>query len=67
MVKTPKEYKYSGPVMEFDRCIDRSWTATTYAVSEKKALSNLAFRYKRDHNRVANTRITLTGKIVLVK
>ena len=67
MTKTKKEYKYSGPVMEFDRCIDPSWTVTTYAVSEKKALNNLAFRYKRDHNRTPNAKITLPGKIVLVQ
>ena len=67
MVQMPNEYRYSGPVMEFDRCIDRSWTATTYAVSEQKALSNLAFRYKRDHNRMPNATITLPGKITLVQ
>lgn len=63
MVQAPKEYAYSGPVMEFDNCIERNWKASTYAISEKKALSNLAFRYKRDHNRAPNARITLPGKI----
>lgn len=62
-----KEYTYSGPVMEFDKCIQRNWTATTWAKSEKKALNNLAFRYKRDHNRAANSKITLPGKITLVQ
>lgn len=65
--KPRKEYTYSGPVMEFDKCIQHSWSATTWAPSEKKALSNLAFRYKRDHNRAADSKITLTGKITLVQ
>lgn len=60
-----KEYTYSGPVMEFDRCIQRHWTATTWANSEKKALNNLTFRYKREHNRAANSKITLPGKIAV--
>lgn len=63
MTQMPKEYTYSGPVMEFDHCIHARWTATTLASSEKKALSNLAFRYKRDHNRAPNAMITLPGKI----
>jgi hypothetical protein len=67
MVQMPKEYKYSGPVMEFDHCIQQSWTATTYAISEEKALSNLAFRYKRDNNRMPNSKITLPGKITPVQ
>ena len=62
-----REYTYSGPVMEFERCIQREWSATTFAASEKKALSNLAFRYKNEHNRVAGAKITLPGKIELVQ
>ena len=34
-------YVYDGPVMEFDTCVTRRWKASTYAVSEKKAKSNL--------------------------
>lgn len=67
MAQQNKEYTYSGPVMEFDRCVHARWTATTQASSEKKALSNLAFRYKRDHNRAPNAKITLPGKITLVQ
>ena len=50
-------YEYKGPVMEFDKCVDRNWTATTWAASESKARSNLAYRYKQD------CKITLPGKI----
>lgn len=67
MASVRKEYAYSGPVMEFDRCIEHGWKATTLAESEKKALSNLSFRYKRDHNRAPNAKITLPGKITPVQ
>lgn len=59
------KYLYDGPVMEFETCIQHRWQATTYAVSEKKARSNLAFQYKRNTNRTANTKINLPGKIIL--
>lgn len=61
-----KQYEYRGPVMEFDTCVERDWKATTWAPSEKKALSNLAYRYKKEHNRTARAKITLPGKVALV-
>ena len=57
------QYSYSGPVMEFDRCISDNWKGTTYAVSEKKAKSNLAYQFKKQNNRIAATRISLPGKL----
>ena len=36
-------YSYDGPVMEFDRCIANHWQGQTYAVSEAKARTNLAY------------------------
>lgn len=57
-----QQYLYDGPVMEFDR-----WVASTYAPSEKKARSNLTYRYKKQSNRVAGTRISLPGKLVEVQ
>lgn len=65
MYKKRKTYSYRGPVMNFDTCIERNWETETWAPSEKKALSNLAFRYKRDHNMAKNCKITLPGKIEL--
>lgn len=62
-----KKYSYDGPVMEFERCIADRWTASTYAVSEKKARSNLTFQFKKNNNRVPNTKISLPGKVVLVQ
>lgn len=54
-----KRYSYKGPVSEFDRCIAHMWTAETSAPSAKKALSNLAFRFKRDNNKIKTAKITL--------
>lgn len=60
-------YSYDGPVMEFEICVANRWKASTYAVSEKKARSNLTFQYKRSNNKLPNTRVTLPGKLVLVQ
>ena len=62
-----KQYLYDGPVMEFDRCIANRWKASTYAVSEKKARSNLTYQYKKRNNKLPNTMITLPGQIILIK
>lgn len=57
-------YRYCGPVKEFDTIINNKWEATTKAPSESKARSNLVFRYKREHGRTADSKITLPGKII---
>jgi len=56
-------YEYCGPVMAFGKCISRNWKATTFAISEKKALSNFAYQYKTSHGTGPATKITLPGKI----
>ena len=56
-------YVYDGPVMEFDTCVTRRWKASTYAVSEKKAKSNLAF--KKANKKPTNLKITLPGKVIV--
>lgn len=60
------QYNYRGPVMEFDRCVSNNWKGTTYAASEKKARSNLAYQFKKQNNRIASTRISLPGKLMRV-
>lgn len=57
------QYIYEGPVMEFDTCLSNRWMGSTYAVSEKKARSNLAYQFKKNNNRIPGARITLPGKI----
>ena len=62
-----KQYLYDGPVMEFDRCVANRWKASTYAVSEKKARSNLTYQYKKKNNKLPNTMITLPGKLISIQ
>ena len=57
------QYTYDGPVMEFDICIANRWQGSTFAVSEKKARSNLAYQFKKNNNRVPGSRISLPGKV----
>lgn len=59
-------YSYDGPVKEFDDIISNRWQATTYAISEKKARSNLVYRYKREHGKTPSALIKLPGKITQV-
>lgn len=58
-----KHYSYDGPVEEFGICVARRWTGSTYAVSENKARSNLAYQYKKQNNKIPATKVTLPGKI----
>ena len=60
-------YSYNGPVYEFKTCIADRWTGYTYAASEQKARSNLAYQFKTKHNRMPNARISIPGKISLEK
>lgn len=58
-----QEYKYDGPVMHFDDCIQHRWKATTVAPSEAKARNNLTYRYKKENGYMRNCKITLPGKL----
>lgn len=60
------KYCYDGPVMEFDRLVASNWKGETIAPSEQKARSNLAYQYKKSNNRIAGTKVTLPGKIMMV-
>lgn len=59
-----REYRYDGPVMRFEDCVQHRWKASTYATSEAKAKSNLTYRYKKENGLTPNTKITLPGKLV---
>ena len=61
------QYTYDGPVMEFDICIANRWQGSTFAVSEKKARSNLAYQFKKNNNRIPGSRISLPGKVRTVE
>lgn len=58
------KYIYDGPVKEFDKLIAEHWKGETIAPTETKARSNLAYQYKRSHNKTPNSKIALTGKLI---
>jgi hypothetical protein len=60
------QYSYDGPVMIFGICVANHWKGSTYAKTERKARSNLAYQYKKKNNKVPATQIVLPGKIMLV-
>ena len=59
-------YRYNGPVKIFDQVVQEDWVGDTYAVSEAKARSNLIYRWKKAHNKTADSKVTLPGKITLL-
>ena len=56
-------YFYEGPVVGFNNVITEKWKGDTYAVSKKKAISNLRYQFKKQHGLVNNTRISLLSVI----
>lgn len=58
-------YSYNGPVCEFGKIVASHWKGQTYANSESKARTNLAYQFKRDTGRVPRSKITLPGKVVV--
>lgn len=61
------QYRYCGPVKEFGNIVNNKWEATTTAFSEKKARNNLIYRYKREHGKSPDCKITLPGKLTLLE
>lgn len=57
------KYVYKGPVTTFGTCICDIWEGETVAPTPRKAKSNLAYRFKKEHNRTPNTKIELPGDI----
>lgn len=58
-------YSYVGPVLEFEKIVCNEWHGQTYAVTEARARSNLAYQFKKETGRIPRTRISLPGKITL--
>ena len=59
-------YEYFGPVLLFEKCIKEHWNGCTYAVSEKKAKSNLIYQFKKQNAYSASTKISLPGKLTMI-
>lgn len=58
-------YIYEGPVLAFGKPIAKKWRGYTQAVSSKKAVSNLKFRFKTTHGLTMSTKIDLPAPILL--
>lgn len=49
--------------MEFDTLLTDRWHGETVAKTKTKAMSNLAYQFKKNHGRLATAKITLPGQI----
>ncbi len=58
MSQKKSKYKYDGPIYKFDKFLC-NWQGETWAVSDSKALSNLAYRFKTQNNMMPNAGIKL--------
>ena len=61
-----KYYKYEGPVTSFGIPIIFKWKCYTWAVSKKKARSNMTYQFNIDYKRNITNRVGLPGKIIEV-
>ena len=57
------KYVYDGQVSEYGRLIQQNWHGETWANSESKAKTNLAFQFKKATGRPSMAKITLNGQI----
>lgn len=60
-------YVYKGSVKNFDTVVQRDWEGRTMATTEKRARTNLAFQWKRQHGRSPNYNVTLPGEIAILE
>lgn len=63
----PDVYQYRGPVMRFDICIERDWGSCTCAFTKEKAINNLKYQYKKQHNLARDVKITLPGTLTKIE
>lgn len=63
MSNEKRKFTFTGSVYLFnDQPIESNWSASTYAVSEKQAKTNLEYRYRIMHGYTRDAKITLKGK-----
>ena len=58
-----KEYTFKGTVVKDGRTVEYNWETFTFAPSKKKAMNNLVYRYKRDHDFPKACKVELFGKL----
>jgi hypothetical protein len=52
-------YIYSGPVLNKYQVLTNEWIGETYAISDKKAKSNLAYQFKKQHGLLPSAKVIL--------
>ena len=57
------KYYYDGPVLMFDHVIAKRWSSQTTAPSEAKAKINLAYQFKKQHDKEPTAKVILPGKL----
>lgn len=67
IMEEKKLFRYTGPVMQFGHCIGKVQGLKTYAPTEKKALSNIAFNYKKQHGLLPSARIELAKEYLVAE
>ena len=60
-------YLYDGPVTSFGTMVTNRWKGSTYAMSDRKAKSNLAFQYKKQRHLQPGSKIELPGEVIMAK
>lgn len=58
------KYTYKGPVLKFNTVVATDYKMETIAESKQKAIAQMTYRFKKDHNLAANTRITIKEDLV---
>lgn len=61
-------YTYEGPVLEglSKQCLKNKFISGTFAPSEKKARSNMAFQFKHQYKLARTKNIVLPGEIICI-
>lgn len=60
-----RKYTYQGAVYAFDNLVVAHWEASTWAISEAKAVANLKHRFRQTSGMVNHIPITFSGKLII--
>lgn len=60
-------YSYEGPVLSFGKCVCDHWYGETWAPTEKKARTNLAYQFKKQGGLIAATNVVIPGNLVVME
>ncbi len=60
-----RKYTYKGAVYVFKNLVATKWEASTWAISEAKAIANLKYRFKQSAGIVSHTPITFSGELLV--